>query len=188
MKKIIIISTVILLTACAQFKLVKTEPINVHGITILPETTWNKSPWDIGKNTQVWTADGHSLNELIFIGNVKTGEKLFKANNKELPMPSFDASMLPNELQDLITSSIKNLMGGKISINAQNVRPQEFSGNMGFRFNVSFFTEDGLEKKGDIIMAIKDDQLFAIAFIAAKLHYFSKYEKSVDQMFKTAKI
>lgn len=188
MKKMIIALLCLTVTSCAQFQLVKQETVNVKGITVTPTGNWNKSPWDIGKKTEVWTADGHSLNEVIFISGISDGEALFKSRSKELPMPSFNASMLPNELQDLVLTSFKNLMGGKLEFTAQNMRPQDFSENMGFRFNISYFTEDGLEKAGDIFMTVKDGQLYAIVYMAAKMHYYPKHHLSVEQMFNSAVI
>lgn len=188
MKKIIIGIVCLTLTACAQYKLIKKQSVSVNGITVTPTIEWNKSPANIGKNVEIWTVDGHSLNEFLILGGIPSGNSLFKTNNKELPMPAFKADMLPNELEDLVLTSLNNLMGGKLELTASNMRPENFAGEMGFRFNVNYFTEDGLAKQGDIVVSVRDGKLFGLVFIAAKMHYYTKYQAEIDSLIKTAKI
>ena len=188
MKKITTLFLCLFLASCVSYKLVKTQSVNVKGINVTPTVAWNKSPWAPGKNVEVWTADGQSLNEVIFIGGIENGKTLFEARNKELPMPKFSSTMLANELETLTLSSFKNLYGGQIDLKSSNMRPHMIGDQMGFRFNLSYFTEDGLEKSGDVLVSVKDDRFYAVVFIAAKLHYYDKYQPSVDAMLNSVAI
>ncbi|TQV74184.1 hypothetical protein FKG94_16385 [Exilibacterium tricleocarpae] len=188
MKKIILTLFILSLSGCVQYSLVPAKTTTGGGIQITPSIAWNKAPsqYNPGKNTEVWTADGQSLNQLVFVGGVSTGSPIFKQPNKNIPMPAFSSDMLPNEIEEMVETSIKNRYNGQVAVDTSNLRPAKFGDNRGFRFNVEYFTVNGLQTKGDVIASIKDDQLYMIIFTAAGMHYYDKYIGEVEKLFASA--
>ncbi|MCY7294951.1 hypothetical protein [Alteromonas sp. a30] len=173
---------ILFLSSCAGYKLINAKSVNVKGMNVQPQTMWSKTPDSLGNNVELWTVDGRQLNQLIFIGALANNQRLFTPPSKELPMPVFKAGMLPNEMQDLVSSSLKNLYGGDVDITTSNLRPTEVAGQIGFRFNLSYFTKNGLAKQGDVLVLEKDKRLYSMIFIATKLHYFDKHAPEFDHM------
>lgn len=188
-KRLFILGLLSALAGCVQYSLVPAgAAVSAKGITVTPPMDWNKSPANLGKKVEIWTRDGVSLDQLIFIGGVSDGETLFKSWNKALPMPAFNAGMLPNDVEDLVKTSLKNLAGGEIQIDTSNLKPTEFGGTFGFEFELDYFEKSGLKKRGNAFAAIKDEQLFVILFTAADLHYFGEHLPEVRKLFESAVI
>ena len=188
MKKIALLLFVTLMSGCVQYSLVPAGPQTVKGLSFQSQTDWNKSPFNLGSNTEVWTQDGQLLNEIIFVGGVETGDSIFRASNRELPMPTYDATMLPNEITELVETSLKNYYGGQVVINSTNLRPQQVGDLTGFRFGLSFFTLEGLLKKGEVLALPQNDSLNLVIFMAAEIHYYDKSLTEIDQLFDSISI
>lgn len=191
MKKMItrglLVATVLSLSACVQYSLVPANTaVQAQGFTVTPGSDWNKSPFPPGPKVQTWTTDGEQLNQLMLIGKVSEGESLFKSPSKSIPMPSFKSDMLPFDIEALVRTSLKNLAGGELTINTQGLKPAKFGEQNGFRFEVSYFTQQGLLKHGDVLAAIKDEQLYLMIFTAAKTHYYQAQLPEVEQLFQSA--
>lgn len=182
--RIIVTSLVcLLLASCASYKLVEpATPVTVKGMQIQPRIAWNKAPHAPGNYVEVWTADGHQLNELILVGQVDEGTSLFELPNKELPMPAYKAGMLPNEMEDLVTTSLKNWYGGELDISTANLRPMDVAGQIGFRFNLDFYTKDGLAKRGDVVVVEKDNRFYSMILIGTKIHYYDSLAEEFEMM------
>ncbi|WP_395342175.1 hypothetical protein PN836_000285 [Ningiella sp. W23] len=178
----------IFLASCASYKLVGKTPVSVKGMQVTPQFHWNKAPNAPGKNAEVWTMDGHQLNELIFVGELESGKPMFSSRSKELPMPSFKAGMLPNELESLVSTSVRNLLGGESEVSVSNLRPMPVNGQMGFRFNMDFYTADGLAKRGDVLILESGEKLYSMILIATKLHYFDSLSPEFENMANSLKI
>jgi len=176
------------LASCVSYKLVGKTPLTVKGMQVVTQNHWNKAPNAPGKSAEVWTIDGHQLNELIFVGEVSDNGSLFKANSKELPMPKFKTGMLPNELEDLVKTSLKNLMGGEIDVDTSSLRPVEVNEQMGFRFNLDFHTPDGLAKRGDVLILENDGKLYSVILIATRLHYFDTLVNEFEGIIQSLKV
>ncbi|MCC2608151.1 hypothetical protein [Planctobacterium marinum] len=186
-KKILIVSAVLLVTSCAQFKLIPASELKVKGFSVLPATSWSKSPFEPGEKAEVWTIDGYSLNQMLVFGEIKEGETLLKETSKELPMPKFRAEMLPNELEDLVKTSIINQEDGTLKIETKNVRPQQIGEQVAFRFELEFFDANGLKKNSDVIVWVKDKQLFGMIFTAPTLHYYESYKPALNKTYNSIK-
>ncbi len=188
---ILIMTLMVLFSACAvtPFTLVEPAPIQVEEIILTPSTSWNKVNFhNEGNDSQMWTKDGAILSVMFIFPSLEPGEAMFKSPSKELPMPAYEAGMLPNEIVDLVKTSFKNLGGGQLSVTDSDLRPQDVAGETGFRFSIDFFDLDGLAKKGDVLAVQKDGNLNLLIYSAAKLHYFDKYATEVNQMFNSVRI
>lgn len=178
----------ICLTACVPaYTLVPEGKTTSNGYEVVLESEWNKAPEMLkpGPRTEMWTKDGVELNQLLFVSQLDAGESLFHSRSRELPMPKFAADMLPNDVIDFVKTSFKNLYGGEISIQAGHLRPQSFGQTPGYRFQLDFFTPSGLAKRGDVLATIKNDQLYLMVFVAARMHYYDRDQPEIEKLFST---
>ena len=179
------------LSGCIQYKLIEFKaPVTVRGISVSTPINWSQLPqaWVLSDKATYWTLDGVILNHLMFFGEVGNGDKLFRSPNKEISMPEFRADMLPNEVQELFVSSLKNVSNGKIDISSKNLRPQNFGSVQGYAFDIDYTIESGLIKRGKALAAVHNDQLYLIVYLAPDVHYFEEYSDEVDKILSSATI
>ena len=179
----IILALSLTLSACTSFSLIHSGPQRVGDMQVSPVSQWNKAPFKLGPKTEVWTRDGLNLNSLIFIYGIESGQPLFKVNNRELPMPAYRSDMLPNELAELVETSIRNMRGGKPDVKSSGLRPVTIANQTAFRFNINYTDNGGLAKAGDVVALQKNDQIYIIIFDAAALHYRQKELNEIDALF-----
>lgn len=179
---------VFILSGCIQYSLVPAGEVNIKDIKVTTGMAWNKSPFKLGPNTTVWTADGESLNQVIFIQGVGNGQTVFKDTNKDVVMPKFSDSILLHEIEDLLVTSITNLYSGQITVEPSNLKPVSFNNKSGIQFDLRYYTIDGMAIRGKAKAAISEGKLYAIIYTAADLHYYEKYEAEVDALLDTASI
>ncbi len=188
MIKILSLCIVFWLAGCVQYTLVKTGAQKVGKIQLNVAEPWNKSPHKMGPKVTTWTSDGMFLNKLIFVDGVAQGEKLMKETSKDTPLPKFKSDLLPHEIEDYIKSSLINNAGGQLTIETANLKPSKFGDAMGVEFELSFYNADGLAYRGKAMSAIKNQKLYAIIYLATKIHYYEKHEKQVEDMLASAVI
>lgn len=100
-------------------------------------------------------------------------------------MPNYQSDMLPNEIAELFETSMTNIQGGQVNLETSNLRPQQLSDSIAFRFNVDYFTLEGLAMRGDVLALPFNDRLYLAAYIAASIHYFDKDAGEIDRLFST---
>ena len=185
--KIFLTVNLLLLVACAPYSLVPANnAVDLKGFSVTPGADWNKSAHKPGAKAESWTSNGEVLDQLILIGDINDGEALLKTQNKSLPMPKFTADMLPFDVENLVKTSIKNLANGEIEVQTENLQPASFGGVPGFRFNITFFTQGGLLKTGDVLGAVKNEKLYLMIYTAADLHYYRNRLPEVEKIFASA--
>ncbi len=181
MKKIPFVFMLIALSGCNQYTLVKTELVEIEGIAVTPQTVWNSAPSQLrlgGRPT--WTADGTLLNSVTFISAIKDGQTLFKAKEKE-QFPTFASDMLPNEIVELVESSIVKLMSATVSGHG-SLKPLLVDGHPGFETDISIVTRDDVPRKIYVAGTVKDEALYLILFQATEVYYYDKYIGDVTNM------
>ena len=183
-----IFTIVLMLGGCIQYTLVPVGEVSVKSIKTSTGMSWNKSPFNFGPKTTVWTADGESLDQIIFIHDIANGETLFKNASKDVVMPHFSDAMLLHEIEDLLITSLTNLYNGQITVESSNLRPTQFSDKNGIQFDLKYYSIDGLAIKGKAKAAVNDGKFYAIVYTAADLHYYGKYEAEVDAILNAASI
>ncbi|MEE8187602.1 MAG: hypothetical protein V3T80_00195 [Kiloniellales bacterium] len=182
MKRHLLIAVLLLaLSACAQYSLVEAKKQEIGGAyTVEAQIAWNKS--SEGK-LEIWTVDGPSLNAVRFFKGLGDGDALFKIPRKtkeEAKLPTYRSGMTPNDVMDLVADSVARI--GANDVQTRNLRPIDFGGNPGFRFEVTFYSSDGLELDGLVAGAIVEEKLHMIMYTGARLHYFPKYKEDVERL------
>lgn len=183
MRNIFLLPALLLIWGCSLYSLVQPGLIDVKGIEVTPAIPWNATPRGSsigGKPT--WTADGIWLNSLTFISDIKDGKTLFQSTEKQ-QYPTFTADMLPNEIVELVESSVAKQLSATVS-SRETLKPLMVDGNPGFEAEFSVVTDDEVPRKIYVAGAVKNDALYLILFQATRMHYYDKYIGEVTNMAK----
>lgn len=154
---------------------------------------WNLAPPGfVGgsrKGAQTWTQDGLALNRLVLIPGVPDGETLLVDRQNQAALPSFRSDMLPNELEELVESTLVKYFGeGTATVSTANLRPQTFGDARGVMFDVSAQLAESPDYKGTIGAFVADEKLYTIWYIAADPHYYDKHAEAAESIIRSAKV
>lgn len=187
MNRLILLTGLLILGACTQYSLVKPTTIEVKGITVSPTIPWNSASSAAGVGGKpTWTADGTKLNSVVFFPAVKDGKSLFKSTKKE-EYPAFSADMLPNEIAELVESSISKIFKATISKKG-TLKPLVIDGNPGFQYNFEFVTQDDIPRRAFVAGATKNSELYLMFYQATRMYYYEKYIDEIKNMASTMRL
>lgn len=189
---IILLAIVFFLSACMHYSRVEPSQKGMAGgiYSVEPQIVWNRMRQG---NIEIWTVDGPSLAAVHFFNGISDGENLYryfgKAIRKE-KLPKFNKNMIASEVQEFVVDSMsapysKTLVGpNMLGTNVQtfNLRPFKFGSHPGFRFELSFLSEEGLEYEGFVAGVIIDDRLYLICYSGTREYYFPKYKETAEQI------
>ena len=152
---------------------------------------WNLAPARFTpssrKQSRTWTQDGLLLDRVSIIPAVADGETLFVSHSKSAALPVFHADMLPNEIEELVESSIVKLYGeGQSAVSTSNLRPQGFGEDGGFMFDIEAAITESPDYRGSVGAFVVDEKLYMVLFLAAEPHYFNKHAERADSIIKSA--
>ena len=166
--------------ATASYRLVQPGVQAIGALRITADTGWNLAPAmstpSSRSSSQTWTRDGLLLDRLMIIPSVGDGESLFVSRDKSAALPVFRADMLPNEIQELVESSIVKLYGeGNAAVGTSSLRPQGFGKHGGFMFDIEASVTESPDYRGIAGGFIDDNKLFMALFLAAEPAYYDKH-------------
>jgi hypothetical protein len=186
---IILLAIVFLLSACAHYTLVEPAKRDMGGgYSVEPQIAWNRS---VQGKVEIWTIDGPALEAIHFFNGIDDGQTLFPAYGKQKEkLPKFKKDMTANEVLEFIVDSImapgiQSPVGPNMKgTGAQTIhlRPFKFGTHPGYRFELSFLSQEGLEYEGFVVGTIKDDKLYLICYTGTRQYYYPKYKESVEQI------
>ena len=135
---------------------------------------------------QMWTMDGELLNLLYLIPTVREGDYIFlgQRESKRRPdAPYYHRGMREDEIRDLVDDGL--LRAGFVGVDATILRPDDFGGREGLRFEVSMTTSEGLAYQGMVAAFEHEDGLALVIFIAPSEYYFPRDGEMVSRMLDT---
>ena len=186
-QRVIWICVVLLLLAgCASTggRLVQPGP-NPAGsrLTIDSEMEWTRAS---AMRYQLWTIDGELLNRLYLIPGVREGEYIFLGHRQTARRPDgpfYKRGMRADELRDLVADGLR--MSGAVNVVSTNLRPVDFGGREGLRFDFSLSNEEGLAYQG-MAAAFEHEKGLALAiFLAPREYYYPRDAAKVSRMLDT---
>lgn len=187
----LILVSMLALGACATYQQVDAVPLKISKGPLEvtpPAVLWNKVP-SISVpqvNGEVWTASGVTLDTVMFISNLEDGQRIYKAQrNSNTEFPAFKSDMLPNELVELITSSI-SIQTGAATIETLSLAPRAFAGAPGFDLIYQRTGQDEITRRGRAAGAVINEKFHLIVFEAARLYYFDQYAAQAEQLINSA--
>lgn len=175
-----------LAAGCQIYSMVPAERVSIgDGFTVEPSIRWNKRSAD---NAQIWTVDGEALQAVHFYEGLKEGDTLFKVQDtsKQEKMPKYSAAMTLLGIRDFIEASIAQT--GYTNYKTTKFQPAEFAGKDGFRIEFTFTNKNGLRNDGFATGAQVGDRLYLVIYRGARLHYYGKYLKNVEDMVRSIQL
>lgn len=174
-----------------NYSLVAPGVVAVDDLTVQAGTSWNKAPAgatpSARKNSATWTQDGLLLDRMTIIPGVPDGEPLLITRDKAAALPVFRADMLPNELEELLESTIVKLFGeGQAVVSTANLRPYRFGDHAGVMFDIDATVTDSPKYRGIVGAFIADDKLYLMYFLGAVPHYYEKNVAEAEAIIKSA--
>ena len=135
---------------------------------------------------EMWTIDGESLNRLHITSKVKDGEHVFLGRKERRNRPDgpwFRPGMRPDEVRDVLLDAIRENSWARVE--ASNLRPANFGGTTGLRFELKLTSQTGLRYKGMAAAVERDRKLTTLVWVAAEEHYYDRDQAAVAHMFDT---
>ena len=163
------------LAACASSggPLVSPGPNPAGGdLRIDSEMGWSRYS---DRRSQWWTMDGQQLNLLYLIPAVRPGEYIFLGRRQTTRRPDgpfFQPGMRADELRDLIVDGL--LAAGLVGVQTTDLRPDDFGGREGLRFEMSMTNRAGLKYQGMAAAFEHDDRLALALFMAPSEYYYPR--------------
>ena len=185
MRAVIVVVLVLLLAACAAGgPLVTPGPQRIGSqLTIEAGMEWTRTQ---GLREQLWTIDGPQLNSLHLIPVVREREFIFLGERQTKRRPDgafYHRGMRADELRDLITDGMR--ASGAVNIVVTNLRPVDFGGREGLRFEMALDNETGLKYRA-MAAAFEHEKGLALAlFYAPVEYYYPRDEAKVSAMLDT---
>lgn len=141
------------------------------------------------KGAQTWTKDGMLLDRLTFIPAVADGEALLQSQRKDAALPVFRKDMLPNEIEELVESTIVKQYGeGNAAVTTSNLRPHRFGEQRGIMFDVAATVSESPEYKGVVGAFVANEQLYVMWYFAAEPFYYGKHLPAAEAIIKSARL
>jgi hypothetical protein len=182
---------VLLVTGCAPYALVEPKRIAIdNGLTVEPQIAWTRpNPDSIQKRgpTQAWTVDGFALDEVLFYPGIADGQPLARQVDGQEKLPVFKKDLTAPEIMDLLEATVRRANQTTLT-ETHNLRPADFGGVPGFRFEMNVVLKDELPRKAIAAGAVSDGKLYMIVYQAPRLYYFDKYADVVERIIASAQL
>lgn len=174
-----------LVAACATVTTAEAGPYSVNkAYTVTLGRPWSdltSAMPNKGPRTRFLTIDGPLLNRLYLVGGLEDGGALMKAASKEKPVPEYRAGMSSTEAVAFVADTVAAL--GYQDVETLSLRPQDFAGGDGVRFDLAAATPAGLKMAGSALLAETDGRLNLMLYIAPAEHYYAAHLPEVEQIF-----
>ena len=119
-----------------------------------------------------WTQNGPLLDDVTFITGLRSGRYMVRQRRTaDEQVPKFRADMTPPEIAAML-ESLYRVRGGAVDFRTLSIRPREFLGTSGFQFDYEHLDEDELWRKGQVVGAVINGELYLVMFDAARSHYY----------------
>lgn len=182
---LIVAALTLLLAACASGGPLVTPGRTTAGgnLSIEAGMEWTRMG---GMREQLWTIDGPQLNSLHLIANVREREFIFLGERQTTRRPDgafYHRGMRADELRDLIADGMR--AAGAVNVVASNLRPVDFGGREGLRFEMAMDNQAGLKYRAMAAAFEHENGLALALFYAPAEYYYPRDEAKVSAMMDT---
>ena len=144
-------------------------------MTVVPPRPWNRHRPQLFADVAAvedWTQNGPLLDDVTFITGLRSGRYMVRQRRTaDEQVPKFRADMTPPEIAVML-ESLYRVRGGAVDFRTLSIRPREFLGTSGFQFDYEHLDEDELWRKGQVVGAVINGELYLVMFDAARSHYY----------------
>ena len=182
---LIVAALTLLLAACASGGPLVTPGRTTAGgnLSIEAGMEWTRMG---GMREQLWTIDGPTLNSLHLIARVREREFIFLGERQTTRRPDgafYHRGMRADELRDLIADGMR--AAGAVNVVASNLRPVDFGGREGLRFEMAMDNQAGLKYRAMAAAFEHENGLALALFYAPAEYYYPRDEAKVSAMMDT---
>lgn len=191
MKKVLLLVLLASVVAgCEPLVLVEAKRTSIDGaFSVEPQITWSRGNPDLMNSqrgpAQTWTADGFAIEQVRLYPGIADGQPLAKQVDGQEKLPVFKKDLTAPEIMELVEATLQRTDQSTL-IESHNLRPAEFGGVPGFRFEMTMTLKDDLPRKAIVAGAVKNDRLYMIIYEGARIYYFDKYldaaQKIIDSV------
>lgn len=135
-------------------------------------------------NMRMLSVDGPLLNRL-YLAALEPGQSLLRPHDRDTPIPVYRSDMSDTELVEFVTDCVALEYQAP---EASALRPQNFAGQPGVRFDLSTQTAEGLNISGTALAARSSERLHLMLFLAPSEHYFAAMLPEVETIFGGASL
>jgi hypothetical protein len=176
-------AALLVLAACASNRLVTAASgIGLFDMQVDTSLDWARIKLP---RQELWTIDGLPLNRFVFFSAVKPNEHVFlqrRATRGRPDGPWYRSGMRPDELRDVILDGFRESQWTRVE--SSGLRPQDFGGREGVRFELSMTDTGGLNYRGTAAAVVRPDGKLNLMFwLAPTEHYFGRDQAAVERMF-----
>jgi hypothetical protein len=173
---------VIALAACSSNRLIKANTgIEVLNLQLDTSLDWARVT---RPRQQLWTIDGMPLNRFVVMADIKPNEHVFLSSRERRRRPDgpwYRPGMRPDEIRDVLLDAMREL--GWSNVQSSNLRPANFGGVAGLRFDAVMTESNGLIYKGTFGAAEHNGKLTQFFWMAPAEHYYDRDVAAVNTMF-----
>lgn len=184
MNRLIAVSMLALtFAACSQYTLQEPTRVKIADFyTVDPQIPWSRGKF---QQIELWTVDGSLLEAIRYFDPRNDGDTLFVPRPGQV-LPKFGKTMTTFDVQEYVVDSMSAV--GLVDVQASNLRPWPFGVLSGFRFDLSFIDNDGLEHDGIVVGAITNERLYLVMYTGASKYYFPKYRGYFESIIESVQI
>lgn len=181
-----------LLAGCAGPAFVEVAPgetVIKNRLAVTAGRAWNRFDSSAeGYEHPLWTRDGFALDTLRFYVGLKGGDLLAPTpRDKDGAKPlAYTAGMAPQDIVGLFESMVSR---DGSSFTLDRMEPASFAGQAGVRFEYTSVRKgDEVVVRGVTWFAVKNGELFALAFAAPRLGFFPRGLPEVEAIVRSARL
>jgi hypothetical protein len=156
--------------------------VNVHrvrvgngNVTVVPPRPWNRHRPLVFEDipaVEDWTLNGPLLDGITFITGLRNNKAMIRQRRTaDQQVPVFRSNMTPPEIAAMF-ESLYRVRGGTIDFRTLSIQPRQFLGANGFQFDYERLSDDELWRKGRVVGAVINGELYVILYDAARSHYY----------------
>ena len=187
LRNLIVLAAAAVLAACSSvgggdygysnYSFVRVHRVYVgdDSVSVVPPRPWNRHRpifFEDIRQVEDWTLNGPLLDGMSFVTGLKNGKSLIRQRrtaNQQVPL--FRSNMTPPEIAAMI-ESLYRVRGGAVDFRTLSLQPRPFLGTNGFQLDYEHLDSDELWRRGRVVGAVINGELYLILLDAAKSHYW----------------
>ena len=161
----------------SDYSAVNVKRVNVGNgkMSVVPPRPWNRQRPQLFEDVAAvedWTLNGELLDGITFITGLRNGKYMVRQRRTaDQQVPKFRSDMTPPEIAGML-ESLYRVRGGTVDFRTLSIAPRQFLGANGFQFDYEHLDEDELWRKGRVVGAVINGELYLVMFDAARSHYY----------------
>jgi hypothetical protein len=161
----------------SAYSLVRVQRVSVGDgrLVVTAPRPWNRHRsffFEDVRQVEDWTQNGPYLDGITFVTGLRNGKSLIRQRRTtSQQVPVFRSNMTPPEVAAMI-ESLYRVKGGTVDFRTLSLQPRPFLGQNGFQLDYEHLDEDELWRRGRVVGAVINGELYMILFDAAKSHYY----------------